>query len=749
MKHENIKKLLCFAVILSVIFCSGNTVFADKGHTDGSHRELASEEISSEGRTYVLQCRNNEFALYLNEDRGDFYVKSVKTENKWSSIPESFFKIEKPKATLKKQALSSICVKILDVSSNDENTTAYSYSDSVMYDGMKTEKTDNGVLISYYFPDYEITVPLEIALTDRGFTASVFSDGIKEEDSDSYRAISVGILPMFNAGTSDESGFLFVPDGSGAVINFNNGKESMAEFSCSVYGRDYSVYAESDNTVEQQIRLPVFASVHTDSYSMSVITSGASVAYIKARSNTSALPFNYVYSSFSLRTKEYLRSNDRWSDTLFYQKDKVKNHTFCIEYILCGEANSDYSDVANKFRDYLIEVFGLSAVNDTAGLELNITGATVKKQLVMGIPFNKAVSLTEYGELEEMLSTLSDAGIEDAVINFEKWSKYTALKSYAHSGGLSLLGGKKRLKALMKTAEEKGYKLFLNTDPIRIYKNKSLFSVFNDYAHTLFNASAELYNYKSNTYAADEEQRVGHLIRKTKLGGSLADWNEITEKYGSYGLGLSGTDTLYTDFRDKAVSRENTLSEIINALENVSKNRSCLIRGGNYYTVAYAEFLSGTPSTASGFDIEDESIPFYQIALHGLVPYSVEAVNAQSDYHDAFLHSVEVGAVLSFELIGNGQDSLRNSEDEQLIYADADYWISEIIEMYDRVKELYKKTAGTAIKSHFSCADGVYVTVYDNGLYTVVNYNSQAVDTVYGKVNAKQFIIGKSEAGTK
>jgi len=45
-------------------------------------------------------------------------------------------------------------------------------------------------------------------------------------------------LPYFGAGGPDDEGFMLVPEGGGALINFNNGKTSQSSYYTNVYGWD-------------------------------------------------------------------------------------------------------------------------------------------------------------------------------------------------------------------------------------------------------------------------------------------------------------------------------------------------------------------------------------------------------------------------------------------------------------------------------------------------------------------------------
>ena len=82
----------------------------------------------------------------------------------------------------------------------------------------------------------------------------------------------------------EDDGFLFVPDGSGAIINFNNGKTKVDAYSKEVYGEDISRRSTNSPITSrtQKISLPVFGLVSNGSGFLAEITDGAAVASINA-----------------------------------------------------------------------------------------------------------------------------------------------------------------------------------------------------------------------------------------------------------------------------------------------------------------------------------------------------------------------------------------------------------------------------------------------------------------------------------
>ncbi len=123
---------------------------------------------------------------------------------------------------------------------------------------------------------------MEYTLTEDAFQASVLTSRIQEE-KDSYRMYSVTLLPYFGAGSSEDEGYMFVPDGSGALIRFNNGQQRMGEYSQGPLRPGRRHRAESTGPVTQNALLPVFGVKRGENGFAAIITEGEARARLNAR----------------------------------------------------------------------------------------------------------------------------------------------------------------------------------------------------------------------------------------------------------------------------------------------------------------------------------------------------------------------------------------------------------------------------------------------------------------------------------
>ena len=79
-------------------------------------------------------------------------------------------------------------------------------------------------------------VVMRYALDGKSLVVSVPFDRISYRGS--YPVTRLNILPFMGAGGAGDEGYMMVPDGSGALIYFNNGKQSQLAYNNPVYGWD-------------------------------------------------------------------------------------------------------------------------------------------------------------------------------------------------------------------------------------------------------------------------------------------------------------------------------------------------------------------------------------------------------------------------------------------------------------------------------------------------------------------------------
>lgn len=106
---------------------------------------------------------------------------------------------------------------------------------------------------------------LEYTIDAKGLTVRLPANGIRFNES-LYTLQSITVLPYMGAGNNWYEGYNFMPDGSGAIYEFDSFDASKAPTTIynQVYGNDYA-YHELSGTYEKTIRYPVFGTVEKSS----------------------------------------------------------------------------------------------------------------------------------------------------------------------------------------------------------------------------------------------------------------------------------------------------------------------------------------------------------------------------------------------------------------------------------------------------------------------------------------------------
>lgn len=125
----------------------------------------------------------------------------------------------------------------------------------------------------------------------------------------------------------------------------------------------------------------------------------------------------------------------------------------------------------------------------------------------------------------------------------------------------------------------------------------------------------------------------------------------------------------------------------------------------------------------SEYTIIDTYVPFYQMALHGYVNYTGEALNLTGETEDELLRSAEYGAGLSFTLMNETAFALQKTLYTEYFGSDYAAWHDRLVEIYTRYNEELghtfnqKMTGHEQINAEFSC------TRYEDGTLVYVNYS--------------------------
>lgn len=676
------------------------------------------------------QIENKSFILTATDDGAiEFYVKS--SGKTWSSNPVNRNSRTEVKGIKKMQMNSQLIITYLDKKSNEKQAT--SYASATAKDGITISACNDGILIEYFFKNEELLIPVLYNLTSEGMKAQILTSKIKENSDN--KLIKITLLPYWGAADNQEEGYFLVPDGCGAIINFNNGKTG-SNYQQDIYSTDGLMNVKENKTVVDKAYLPVFGIKKKAQSILGVIEEGASSCRLYSNVSNENEPYNLIYPQFTYRTSsvtEMLSKTWYPLNVTFVSKKKADDEDFSVLYIPLDNDNGTYSDMAVKYREYLKQHHDFSNIPNSKDvpLYLDIYGsATVSKNL-LGFPVNINKSLTDCNQVVEILSKLRDSGISNLKVRYKGISKdgLDNKKVPMTFKVASSIGGKNKYGELIEFVNKNNIKIYPEVD--FIFYNKSKYSLFgtNKVVQDVSHKNGIFYSYDISNGRAITEDTQKYALKPDKVV-DFANKYLKSYKKGKYDSLAPTTlgNMLYSDYGEAPCLSSQTMTMFVNVLEKYkSEDISLLLEAPYIYSVPYADAIMGLPVESSKFDIEDYDVPFYQLTLHGLVSYSVPSVNMSTSSKYAVLKAIETGSSIMYSLSSTEYAEIINENYKKLNCIYVNDWLQEISQYGIFVYEALKKVSDKEIKKHSMIAENVFSTEYENGITILVNYNDKDV----------------------
>ena len=605
---------------------------------------------------------------------------------------------------------------------NEEQKQAVigSYLASINRDTADVKEISGGYRITYNFSrkQEQFTIPVEYTLNNDVLSVEVITSEISER-STSYIS-KIALLPYALMGTPDEEGWLLIPDGSGALIDFAASGNST-EYSARVFGRDLALAYNFDEGNKNTVYLPVFGRSGQESACLAVIEGNAESAEIVAERQSER--FVRVGALFIYREYDTaLISGTNWNYNEYpVTADTTVTGNFKVNFHLLP-GGSDYVDLATTYRDYLVKNNSLTPANEADNYSLGIKayGATTQKASFLGIPYRKNVKVTTFDDLNTLAEKLNSAGAASTAYILKDFATRGSVKAYPSSVKIaSFLGGKKGLDAL---ADTNGGGIFAEYDLMFERVNGLLFLKEKHLATKLSKDFVVRSSYHPVTYAEIKNSNV-YGIKVDTLEQKAAKFLKKVAGQRSLGVALAGFgNSLYSDFNDKQTLRRDVQRTAIeDLLKNFGQKDKTASQGGNIYTALLSGLVYDIPVTSSHFDIESKSVPFYQTVLKGYVNMLSDPVNLFADTNEQLLLCVDSGTVPTFAVTGRENSRLIKTDYNTLYNTYIGTLSDTILTHAPRLEAINKATAGATVKAKIT-RGSLSVTEYDNGVRVLVNF---------------------------
>lgn len=712
---------LLLALVL-ILIAAGNLDIRFRGQTSP---DKGTTEFGGDNQPEAVLPKDDEFQLAAETDvlrlklhpaSGHFLVEDKRNGHVWRSFPDPDHWENEPIGGMWRRHLASpIMFQYVDFTIYNSQPKE---SNFVSLGGTVTDikEIEGGVQWTYDMPALGLSIPVQIRVQDDFVETKIIDSGIREGR---YSLIWVRLFPFLAAEhTTDKDGYLFIPDGSGALIRFdpnriqvNRGYQEM------VYGRDMSFQARSSYSPRYAVRMPVFGLKAGDKAMLAVIEEGAEYAEIFAAPAGLYSKYNWITAQQTYRSQfQQITNRNKGTGFITYNKEERFGTDRAVRYYFLDTDKADYVGMAIRYRQYLMEEKGLTRITpadpDHIPLVVTLLGGDMEDGLI-GKRYVEATSLEAAGQI---VRELRNRGIGQLSVTYLGWQK----NGYSAYGGYlpvdSRLGGNKGMKKFVELAKALDVPVTLG---VQYHLNNTGVGGFREQIHAIRDLAGTMQRFRWRgelTYMASMS-----FIRKL-VEQDLPSYRQL----GVDGLNLatlgswlsSDYNTRFGSSRTEAITLQQEIVAMVR--ENMGRVE---LTDPNFYLLPFVDHIHQLPNDYSYDLFSDRVVPFAQIALHGLITYSSSDENERQQYTHDRLRDLEYGALPSYVFTDKPSDVLKEAHGIQPKSSHFADWIETVVEEYGRYNELLAGVQDQFIVNHEELAERVMATTYENGTVIIVNYS--------------------------
>ena len=746
MKKKIFSIILCLFLLLSLTACGGAAF-------EPSQKEYSKAEYSvlEDGK---VVASNSKYSLQYAADTASVKLVDNETGTIWDVCPKSEGEVQYDSFGLPigdhVYVQSALEVGYMDTNIRGGGNASVTSYEGVVDDSSSSivvKEIENGITVEYYFDAQKFMIPVDYVLKGDYLSISVDSTKIQE---DTLRVTYITLAPFLNAAENDgENSYLFIPSGSGALMNVNSYSEQGLRYSAYVYGDDYSMENKYIVSEEKEIRLPVYGYKSGEKGGFTIIDNGAETAMLNTIVGCTPYKFSTIYPTFTLRgyTNHKARSYNNTYYANIYPENMIEG-TFSIRFYPLSGETANYSGMADIYRNYLIDEKGLTETDNEKAVNVSLVGGTQIVKSFLGIPYKKVYATTTVDQASSIITELSEK-VSNLSVKLKGFGE-TGVDIGKIGGDFSLnsnLGSADELKNLSSLCSDKNVDLYFDYDLVRFNDSGNGFSTYSD---AVMNAGV----IKAENYVPDKANRSNNveqtyrMLRQIYFGDAIEKAINQNSKWNVNGVSLETlTSMTYSDYSNYRETVDynarhgfsNAVTEVIKQIKD--NGQKLMAYDANEYAAVAADIISDVPVSSDKGYAFAEDVPFYSMVFKGYVPMATESINMAPNPQKAVLGAIEGGLGLNYTIINQWDNTLIDAVYPYFYGTSYESVKEDMLSTYGDLAVYYQSIKGSKIVSNNVIASGVHCTVFDNGVTVYVNYNGNAVDTAVGTVEALSYII--------
>lgn len=589
--------------------------------------------------------------------------------------------------------------------------------------------TDNGFTANITYPEYGFSLTVNVSLENDQLVVNIPDDSIKET-MDGYYISTVTMFPFMGYSyLDDKEGYMLIPDGNGALINLDNknGRYNIG-FNQRIYGSDAG-FKEADTKTylwekldmlkdANEVIAPIFGMAHTKDEAgyLAIVEKGEKRANIVAEPNGVTVNYNRCYAKFLLRDIYVQPLNNSSSGSVQKAENDRTHSDLQVRYMLLSKGETDYSTMANKYRQYLLDNKLVTKQDNTYSTRVDFLG-TDREEFLLG---TRAVTMTKAEDIQNIFTELQGNGVSSLFSIYKGWQDgglyNVPITSYDAD---SHIGGDSKVADLVKDSAAKNYNVYLYADALRMNpSNNALnYNMIKRVNKRTYEEEVQGEVYKSFYYL--EPQTATEDFKKFVASAAKKEINKIAVS------GISNTIFSYS-FKGDFYTRNDSANAFKSTLDEVNANTTLALEEPAAYLWSNTSSFLDMPLGSSDYMYIDEEVPFLSMVLKGIIPMYSNYVNFEANKEEFKLQMIEAGVFPSFYITEKDSSALiyTNSSD---LYSTAYATYKDMIVKYDKEFRQFSSQIGDAtITKHEKMNNGITKVTYSNGVSVYVNYSDTA-----------------------
>lgn len=686
-----------------------------------------------------------------------------------SLITIEYFNRERPSNPTTTIGSSGKTFIIAEDSSNPGvNTVQERKSDSMDTSKLnKINNDDNHYRIDFDFKRVDIKIKVHVYFSMDGIRFEIRDDELEGEDIDLLASITLapfmgaygGKQFSYNTATGKwdvpvnklrNPGYMLVPDGSGALIRFEEYASKLSGYTGNVYSTDNGQIVQHFSTIPNYVpfenpTMPVFgiAIGNQQAAFLAYATSGDEYMQILARPNDSSdsynlTNYNIIHSRF-VYNKLYTQYYNQFGGNYPSLFDERNHFDVDISYaFLSGNGatsgySADYVGMALKYRDVLQQSGALKPKAVTSGsipTRVDFVMADAKNALVG----TQDVVVTTIQQVDKILNLLKDDGvtnINSGLYGYQKGGITLGHKSKPNWS--NQIGSKAAFDKVITGLNKEGVDVSLALNYAQITEEQMSLTR---------NASKHINGWYIEEF---DRRKVGvsqsfFLARPSKIVSWIKSNEKATRSIGIESITYEGfTNRLYTDYTGKDTTTTEAIVMYQNALKDIQKNYKTNLVKPNQYLWAYTDRFLQTPMFSSQYLVQTDTVPFLQMVLNQSMELYSTYVNFSFYNQRDILRMIDYNTYPSFVLTHEPSYQLASTNAADYYSTQYVYYMDMIKAVHEQMNSALASVQNATWMNRTVLAPGIILNTYDNGISILINYTDTAYTYSGITVNAEAF----------